>query len=491
MSASTGQNTDIVGPAALSFYNDGKYIRVENAKTGVTSYFNKQSLTLQADADTTFFLKSDSFQVYYLWEDVARPTSANIKALMGTFQSWIEENENEKENSVLISDSTTTVLEVKTFYDKDTLRVTEILADGATSVHDAGENAVLMSITNSSASRVVRQTKPYASIINNKTMYAIVGAKLISDTSARNLVSRAGCFDDANDITFSGALASGNGVFFQYQSGSGLALVLRSNLTGTQVDTVIPQNMWDVDTLDGQGPTGHVLDPTAENVYIFEWSALKGNIIRAGYMRDGFPVFCHKFMNVRMGCASVPLRWELKRLDATDPASDAASMTQAAGSVMIQGNNDGPIINRSRTSDNIKPVTMANSPQPILSLRLRPATNRAKLLPRCVRIANLGAGIAKWSLVLNPSVLTGSSFNDVGSGSYGQFSESENAVSGGVVISSGFFSDNNGLQTIEINEKSLSLCADISGTPDVLTLVVHYLRGVVSVSAAVEWAEME
>jgi hypothetical protein len=490
MSATTGINESIIGAQALSFYNDSKFIRVENSKTGVTTYFNKVDLVFQSDADTTFFLKSNSLQTYFLWEDVARPMSANVKALLEIFQKWIEESESEQDKSVLISDSTTTVLEVKTFYDKDYLRVAEMLVGAATTAHDEGQNAVEMSITDNTA-RAVRQSKSYATIINNKVMYAVVGATLISDKAARNVVSRVGCFDDDNDITFASALKSGNGIFFQYSSVDGLSLVLRSNITGAQVDTVVPQSQWDVDTLDGTGPTATVLDPAVENTFIFEWSALKGNVIRAGFMQDGYPVFCHKFMNVRMGCASIPLRWELGRLDPTSTDSDAASMTQAAASVMIQGNSDGPVITRSVTNNLIKPVTLSNSPQPIISLRLRPDTNRAKLVPRRIRLLNLDPGVAKWSLVINPSVLTGFTFTNIGNGSYGQFSESETTVSGGVVLASGFFSDANGQQVIDLSDKSLQLCSDISGHPDVLTVVVHYLRGVVAVSAAVEWGEME
>ena len=490
MSASAGVNATIVGSPTISFYNDGKYIRVENGNTGVTSYFNKSNLTFQADADTSFFLKSDTLQTYYLFADVVRPIAANVKALLEIFQSWIEDADANEEASPFISDTTTTVLEVKTFYDKDPLRIGELVAGDATSTHDAGKNAVIMDITDSATSRIVRQTKPYASIINNKTMYAVVSSVLLTDTTALNVISKAGCFDDNADITLSGAMSSGNGVFFQYKSGEGLALVLRTNITGSQVDTVVLQTSWNVDTMNGLGSGGKTLDPTVENTFVFEWSALKGSSIRAGYMQDGQPMWCHRFLNVRMGCASVPLRWELGRLDAEAAQSSAATSIQGAASVMIMGNNDGPLVHRAKTNTAVKAVTLGNSPLPILSMRLRPATNRAKALPKRLRVMNLDQGVAKWSLVLNASSLTGASFNDIGDGSYVQFSEDETAMGSGVVIASGFFSEVD-LQAIELNDKNVALCADIAGNPDVLTLAVQYLRGVVTVSASIEWAELE
>jgi len=478
--------------ATLSFYNDRLYIRVENSATQVTSYFLKANLTFQADADTSFFLKSDTLQTYYLYDDVVRPLSTSIKNLMEIFQSWIEDTNKDQELKPLITESTSTVLEVKTFYDKDPLRVAELLAGSATTTFEAGKNAVRMSITDGVASRAVRQTKPYAAIINNKIMYSIVSATLLTDTTARNVVSRAGCYDDNTDITVTDAVASGNGVFFQWKAGEGLSLTLRSNISGAQVDEVVLQNQWNIDTLDTFGPTGLQMNADVENTFIFEWSALKGNVIRAGYMQGGFPVFCHKFSNVRMGCASVPLRWEITRADPTLPAADndAANMIQGCGSVMIQGANEFPTVTRSKTILDVRNVTHANSPQPILSMRLRPSTNRARVQPRRLRILNLDKGFGKWSLVLNPSTLTNAAFADIGAGSYAQFSEAENAVSGGVVLASGFLADA-GVQTVDLDDKALLMCADIAGNPDTLTLVVHYMRGVVTLSASVEWAEME
>lgn len=474
----------------LSFYNDRQYIRAENSDTGVTSYFNKANLTFQADADTSFFLKSDSLQTFYLYQDVVRPLSSSIKNLMEIFQSWIEDTKKDDQLMPLITEGTSTVLEVKTFYDKDPLRIAELLAGGGSTTYDAGKNAVRLEITDGATSRAVRQTKPYATIINNKTMYSIVSATMVLNATAHNTYSRAGCFDDNTDITLADAVPSGNGVFFQWSSQDGLSLVLRSNITGSQEDSIVPQDEWNIDTLDGTGPTGQTLQPNIENTFIFEWSALKGNVIRAGYMQDGFPVFCHKFSNVRMGCASVPLRWELGRLSASDPISDAAAMIQGCASVMIQGANENPTITRSKGIDDVKSVTHSNSPRPIVSLRLRPSTNRARLQPRRMHLMNLDKGVAKWSLVLNASALAGANFGDIGAGSYAQFSQAETTVSGGVVLASGFFSDT-GVQTIDLDDKALSLCSDIVGNPDVLSLVVHYMRGVVTVSASVEWAEMD
>jgi len=338
----------------------------------------------------------------------------------------------------------------------------------------------------------VRQTKAYASTINNKFMYAVVSGVLITDTAAKNVITRMGCFDNSTDITVSGAMASGNGVFMQYTSGvgGGLSIVMRTNISGTQVDTSVAQASWSEDAMDGTGRSGLTLSPTAENTLVFEWSALRGSVIRVGILNMGRPVWCHTFTDVRFGSPSVPIRWSIMRRDPADLVADVASMRQGAASVLVMGSAESPYLQRAFTNDRIRAVTAANSPMPIISMRLRGDANRAKALPRKLRIMNLDQGVAKWRLVLNPTTLTGANFVNVGDGSYVQFSEDETAMGSGVIIASGFFSEAD-LQAIELNDKNVALCADIAGNPDVLTLAVQYLRGVVTVSASIEWAELE
>ena len=496
MSASAGINASIVGPPALTFYNDGAYIRADNANTQTSTYFLKANLAMHCDDATSFVLKSDTLTTHYLFADVVKPTVASVKALLEVFQSWIEDSDANREGGPFVSDATTTVLEVKTFYDKDPLRIDELLATGGSTTYDAGRNSVAMDITTATTARAVRQTKAYALIVNSKMMYAVVAGVLISSTSARNVFSRIGCFEEAADIS-AGYVAGGNGLFFQFKSGEGLSLVLRSNLTGSQVDTVIPQASWNVDVLDGTGASAKVLDPTVEQTFIFEWSALKGHLVRAGFMQDGRPIFCHKFLNTRMGCASLPLRWEIGRLNAALAVADndAATMYQGAGSVMIQGNNDGPIITRSFTNTVIKPVTAANSPQPLVSLRLTPGTCRAALMPRRLRIMNLDQGVAKWSLVLNPSASfatilgTPSTFTAV-SNSYASYCEDAASFNGaGHVLASGFIGE--GQHVIDLSDKNFAVYGSIQGPSDMISLVMTYMRGVVTVTAAIEWIDKE
>ena len=499
MSASAGVNASISGAPALSFHNDGIYIRVENANTQTSAYFLKANLAMHCDNATSFMLKNDKLTTHYLFADVVKPSASDAKSLLEIFQSWIEESDATREDGPFVSDTTTTVIEVKTFYDKDPMRIDELIASGGSTTFDAGRNSVAMAITTATSARAVRQTKAHARLSTNKMMYAIASGVLVSSVAARNVFARIGAFDQGSDQAAGNRPLLGNGLFFEWKSGEGLSLVLRSNITGTQVDTIIPQASWNVDALDGTGASSKILDPTAEQTYVFEWSAIKGQVMRAGILQDGRPIFCHKFLNTRMGSASVPLRWEIGRVNTSLAIADndAATMYQGAGSIMIQGNDDVPWQMFSATNTIVKAVTAANSPQPLLTLGL--ALNiscRARIELRRMNIINFDQGVAKWSLVLNQrndagTVLGPDVTTIVNPGnSFAMYNETANTYNGaGQVLASGYIGE--GMHVIDLADKSYGISGTINGHGDILSLILTYVRGVVTATAAFDWIEYE
>ena len=320
-----------------------------------------------------------------------------------------------------------------------------------------------------------------------------MGATLIASTSARNTVAKAGVFDDDANTVNTNHMQRGNGVFFQWKSGEGLALVLRSNFSGSQVDTTVLRADWNLDKLDGTGASAKTLVPTDENTYVFEWSAFGGSIIQAGFMQDGVPVWCHRFVNVRFGCAALPLRWEIGRIDAAlaTTENDAASMIQGAGSIFIRGLHDSPVVTRALTSSAVRSVTATTGPVPVIFMLLRPYTGYAKLLLRRMSITNLDQGVARWSLVWKTSGVTGISLLGVSNSyvTYATTSAVGTSAGTGFVVASGFLG--HGVTTHAFDEKGVCIEANTAGGGDNLVLYVEYLRGVVTVVPSIEWIEVE
>lgn len=497
MSASASINTSVVGLPSLSFYNDATYIRVENGNTGAVAYFSKKNLNLQCDSSTSFLLHTDDTVGHYLFADVVRPAAASVKQLLETLQAWIEESDAGREAGPFVSDETTTLAEVKVFYDKAPLIVDEYVTNQCFTTYDAAKNMVGLRLIDQANSVCIRQTKKYASFVNNKTTYAVVSGVLVSSTDYKNVVAKLGCFDDIASMQGSqfGPLL-GNGIFFQHRTeGLGLSLVLRSNLTGTQVDVVVDQADWNLDRLDGSGASGLTLDTTQEQTYVFEWSAFNGSAIRAGYLQDGRAIWCHRFVNVRMGCASLPMRWELARLDPGKPISEntaVATSFQGAGSVFVQGRDDDRAatvtVTRGLSSPAVVSVGPTNSPQGLLTVRMAYGYLRASLLPRRLQLLNLDQGVGKWSLLLNATTpFVGASYwtwrDRI------QYLPTVASVAGGHAIASGFFA--HGITDVVLSDKCPALLSFINGWPDQLTLAIEYVRGVVNVVPTLEWVEIE
>jgi len=71
----------------------------------------------------------------------------------------------------------------------------------------------------------------------------------------------------AGNETIIGYGDASNGLFYGY-NGAAFGLLMRSTATGSVVNTWVAQTDWNVDTLDGEGPSGMTLDPTKANVFI-------------------------------------------------------------------------------------------------------------------------------------------------------------------------------------------------------------------------------
>lgn len=471
----------------LSFFDDGKFIRFNDAKTGDVKYYAKGNATFVADASSFTIMNGDA-RSSFPYDLVNRPASTSFRNLMEIFQAWVEAGVANEEDGVFVSDNTSTMLEVKTFYDNDPLRIEQFLVNGGTSTYDAGYNGSVMSITTAGTSRAMRTTHQYAYVLNNKMTYGAVAGTLVSSTSARNVVSRVGCYDDNADNA-GAALAVGNGVFFQWTSGVGLAVVLRSNYTGAQVDVVVPQAQWSVDTLDGNGSSLKTLDPTVENTFVFEWSPLGGSIVRAGYLQDGAAIWCHRFTNVRLGCASVPIRWDIRHLDANlaEGSNDAASMRQGPASIMVRGSYDAPMASRAFPGSTFKAVTPSKSY--VALLVIRPSITNLRRLLRVSRLflTNLDQGLARWSLVLNPTFIT-VNYN-VNTSGVAVTEDVDITRGSGIVLQSGFLTQ--GQHVVDLGDKSYALCGSFQGGQDQACVVVEYLRGTVTAAAAIEWVECE
>jgi hypothetical protein len=107
-----------------------------------------------------------------------------------------------------------------------------------------------------------------------------------------------------------------NGIYFELD-GLESYFVLRSNVTSTVVNTRVEQSDWNVDKLDGTGPSGVILDTTKSQIQWMDVEWLGVGSVRCGFVMNGQFIVCHIFHHANeitgtyMTTASLSCRYEI------------------------------------------------------------------------------------------------------------------------------------------------------------------------------------
>ena len=190
-------------------------------------------------------------------------------------------------------------------YDTLTTDFTTVISGAGVLSHIPNASGVLLSCGTAAGDLVRRTSDEYhtyqAGVSQLLEMTAAVG-----DMGKTNVDRRWGIYDD------------NNGLYFQV-SGTTLSVGLRSKVTGTVVDEVIPQSAWNGDRVNGAGGvfnlSGVQLDLSKDNIYWIDFQWLGAGNVRFGVIVNGVRITCHELDNSNkrsqsyMTTGSLPLRY--------------------------------------------------------------------------------------------------------------------------------------------------------------------------------------
>lgn len=197
------------------------------------------------------------------------------------------------------------------------------LTDGnATITHSTPENCALLAATTNATDKATLQTHLYHHYTPGIPI-VYEGTTTHGDLGKANQIRRWGLFDDEN------------GLFFELD-GTDLFFTRRTNSSGTPVETKIPQNDWNRDTLDGSGirtsnPSGEKLTITNINSYWIDYTWHGAGIVRFGVFLDGQRIVCHveSFANKEvfsyMSRGSLPVNWQIENTGITASPTEMRS----------------------------------------------------------------------------------------------------------------------------------------------------------------------
>ena len=94
-----------------------------------------------------------------------------------------------------------------------------------------------------------------------------------------------------------GSFDAANGLFLRQNGVSGLQVVIRSSTSGSPVDRAVNRTDWNLDRLDGNGPSGVILDENLAQILVIDAQFLGMGRVRFGFDVGGAIVYVHQFRN--------------------------------------------------------------------------------------------------------------------------------------------------------------------------------------------------
>lgn len=343
------------------------------------------------------------------------------------FGKWRVSNPTTLFDSKQISDSGSFYFDIKT-------------AGSATVTWNSGSAQSTLKVTQTSGSRAIKQTKRIFVYQPGKSQQVICTGKF--DGRVNGIKKSIGSFDDDD------------GFFFQ-TSGSSFGVVLRKKINGIRTDTFISQSTWNLDKMNGTGPSGNVLDVSKAQIYTFDYEWLGVGRVRYGVVQKGILIYVHEITNynnletVYLRNPNLPIRYEI----ATHVTTTTGSlMTQICSTVISEGGfaNVGKRIVVTNTTG---ATIGASEYDAVLFIRYN-STNAscAQIIPEqldfLVEPGNNSPFSGRWDLLVNPTVTTGLTWSNVSGSTVTQKASvsTGNAITNpGTVVATGYFAGTGGV----------------------------------------------
>lgn len=365
----------------------------------------------------------------------------------------------------------------KLLYNKQPLTWAEKITNAsglATSTHSAANTAVTMHVE--AGDTIIRQS--YQRIPYQPAKSQLVILTAVMGRRVQGVTKRLGQFD------------GNNGLFFQEDSG-----VVAVGKRKGGVDTVIPQSEWNLDRLDGSGPSGIILDSTRAQIFVIDFQWLGVGRVRWGFAIDrGMTVYCHEIdhandvTSVYMSGPNLPVRYEISS-NANGGAGDLDQICVAISSE--GGRQDTEFTFTGSTGGTHVAASAADSVYAVIGLRLQADRLGTSIRPN--RISMISEGAAndfEWMLYLDPTVAGAFTYADV-TNSSAQIAKgaTANTVTGGTLLIGGFASRS--AQAVdEAFEENFHLGADVDGAVNAVVLCVRPLSNNQNIQAALSWKEV-
>ena len=358
-------------------------------------------------------------------------------------------------------------------------------ATGGSATFDANAGLVNLAVTTSSGSQVIRETTKCFSYQPGKSL--LVMSTFTLAAAKTGLRQRVGYY------------GASNGMYLELAN-SDLAFVERSSSTGSLVETRVLRSAWNIDPMDGTGPSKLTLDITKSQILWMDVEWLGLGTVRLGFIINGKFVHCHSFHHANfitstyITTASLPLRYEI-----TNTASTASSSTlkQVCSTLLSEGGYELRGLQQAIGTSITAPyaLTTAGTYYPLISLRLKSTHLDAIVILTALSILAATANANyNWRVVASATT-TGGTWTSAGANSAVEYNLTGTATTGGRILAQGYFSSTNqSTSSVDILKEALfkfQLERDgLAGTAYELSLIATASSSTSNVHASMDWEEI-
>lgn len=360
-------------------------------------------------------------------------------------------------------------------------------ASGGAAVFSSNEGLVNLNVNTTSGSEVLRETFKVFSYQPGKSL--LVYNTFVMAPAQTNLRQRVGYF------------GTNNGLYLQLNN-STLSFVERSLVTGIITETTVNQSSWNVDKMNGTGPSGITLDITKAQILFMDIEWLGEGTVRLGFVINGQFYVCHKFHHANLiastyiTTASLPLRYEITNTGVT---ANPSTLKQVCSTAISEGGYELRGAQLAVGTPILSPRTfaVAGTYYPAVGIRLKATTLDAIVITTAISLLGLGNGKNYAWRVVQSAVITGGSWVSAGADSSVEYNITGTSASGGRVLAQGYVnSSNQGSPSINILKEALFATQlernTFTGTPFelVVEMAIDTIGGTLGSYVSIDWEEV-
>lgn len=348
---------------------------------------------------------------------------------------------------------------------------------------NANTSTVSLNIANTAGSYAYRETSKVFAYQPGKSLQIL--NTFVMDPAQTGLTQRVGYF------------GANNGIFLQ-QANSTVSFIKRSYVTGSVVDTPVNQADWNIDKLDGTGPSLLTLDLTKPQIFFSDIEWLGVGSVRCGFVINGQLIHCHSFHHANLSTANgaymttacLPIRYEIFN---TANTANTSSLDQICSTVISEGGYELRGRPRSIANTELADLTTAGTFYNLMSIRLKSDRLDAIVVPKNISVFGKGNNTRIHWRIVEGGTITGGTWTSAGSDSAVEYNNTGTLSSGTTLVEGYIGVDAQSSQTASLDQGLFKFQLErnsFTSTPTIFTLAATGGAAGDDALGAITWEEV-